>query len=259
MKLPDFKINFYNLFKFLKSMKKDIIVPTGRKYLLSFAINNYPNSSNNLKGCLNDQKNISDLFYDYTQYLCSDAEVTKHNIQKKIETVLSFAQPGDAVVLHFSGHGTQIKDVNGDETDGLDEALYVYDGVLSDDTIGEILSYTKKGVYGLFICDSCHSESITRDLNNIPPSTKPHNICTKKGVNNWTVISGCKAAGTSADAMFCGVWEGALSHYICATAKEGQSVEKWFKKLKKTGVLHYQTPTFEEGQKNVSFINQLNF
>lgn len=42
-------------------------------------------------------------------------------------------------MFQYSGHGTQLRDRNSDEPDGLDEALYLYDGALLDDDIFEIL------------------------------------------------------------------------------------------------------------------------
>jgi len=43
------------------------------------------------------------------------------------------------LVVHYSGHGTFVKDRNGDEADGQDEAMYLYDGALLDDELSEIL------------------------------------------------------------------------------------------------------------------------
>jgi len=42
--------------------------------------------------------------------------------------------------VQYSGHGTPLPDRNGDETDGQDEAIYVYDGPVPDDEIHEILT-----------------------------------------------------------------------------------------------------------------------
>ena len=80
----------------------------------------------------------------------------------------------DAVVLfEFSGHGSQVPDVDGDEKDDhLDETLVTYDSEdapgknydITDDEIfaltSELRRYTDNIVY---IFDSCHSGSGTRD------------------------------------------------------------------------------------------------
>lgn len=42
--------------------------------------------------------------------------------------------------VQYSGHGTYTPDRNGDEADGQDEAMYVYDGMILDDELSEILT-----------------------------------------------------------------------------------------------------------------------
>lgn len=43
------------------------------------------------------------------------------------------------LIIHYSGHGTYTPDRSGDEADGVDEALYLYDGMLIDDELAEIM------------------------------------------------------------------------------------------------------------------------
>ncbi len=82
------------------------------------------------------------------------------------------------MVIHYSGHGQQIFDDNGEEIDGLDEAIVPYDAWVKythnykgenhirDDEIGNILANfrNKLGKDGqlLMLLDSCHSGSSTR-------------------------------------------------------------------------------------------------
>jgi len=83
----------------------------------------------------------------------------------------------DAVVMfEFSGHGSQVPDVDGDEDDHLDETLVTYDSEdapgknfdITDDEIfaltSELRRYTDNIVY---IFDSCHSGSGTRDAEDV--------------------------------------------------------------------------------------------
>ena len=45
-----------------------------------------------------------------------------------LEDTIARAQPGDVLVFYYSGHGSQVRDRNGDElTDGLDEIICPYD------------------------------------------------------------------------------------------------------------------------------------
>lgn len=75
------------------------------------------------------------------------------------------------IVFYFSGHGSVMTDTDNDEGDGVDETLVAYDSRLpggrdiSDDTINalftELARYTDSSV---FILDSCHSGTGTRDV-----------------------------------------------------------------------------------------------
>lgn len=116
-----------------------------------------------------EEKNITTLI---------DAEATKLGIITALEKLTAKIKPGDIVVFHYSGHGQQIFDDNGDEVDGKDEALVPYDAWvrytfnykgenhLRDDELGTILANfrNKLGKTGqlMVVLDSCHSGSSTR-------------------------------------------------------------------------------------------------
>lgn len=106
-----------------------------------------------------------------------DAACTKEGILNGIQKhLIEKSAPGDICVFHFSGHGEQVYDNNGDEDDGYDEALVPYDapmeyqpGVdkhLRDDDFGTKLQdlRLKLGENGelIVIVDACHSGSSTR-------------------------------------------------------------------------------------------------
>ena len=69
---------------------------------------------------------------------------------------------GDLLFLTYSGHGGQIKDVTGDETDKRDETWCLWDGQIIDDEIFVELCRFKAGVRILVLSDSCHSGTVTR-------------------------------------------------------------------------------------------------
>ncbi len=116
----------------------------------------------------------------------TDAQGTKQTIFEKFRTHLigkardHFEKTGrkDAVVVfQFSGHGSQVPDVDGDEKDdGKDETLVTYD---SRDKTGENRDITDDEIYALtselrrwtdnivYIFDSCHSGSGTRDSQDV--------------------------------------------------------------------------------------------
>ncbi|HLO55488.1 MAG TPA: caspase family protein [Saprospiraceae bacterium] len=119
--------------------------------------------------------------------------VSKNEIIQSIQKhLVDNVKSGDIVFFHFSGHGQQIEDLNGDEEDGLDEALvasnapplnflisktnaekipYKYQYHVSDDELGALLTKSRKklGSKGsmLVTIDACHSGTVTRGpLNN---------------------------------------------------------------------------------------------
>lgn len=107
-----------------------------------------------------------------------DNQATKQGIENAFTALAKRIKKGDIVVIHYSGHGQQIFDDNGDEVDGLDEAIVPYDAFvkytnnykgekhLRDDELGNIIANfrNKLGENGqlLVILDSCHSGSATR-------------------------------------------------------------------------------------------------
>lgn len=117
-------------------------------------------------------------FKDENILILQDAAATKTGIETALEQLFSKIKRGDIVMIHYSGHGQQIWDDNGDEADGLNETLVPYnakvdtrDGYMGenhfrDDQMEEIiLNFRNKlGKDGqLFILlDSCHSGSMTR-------------------------------------------------------------------------------------------------
>ena len=104
----------------------------------------------------------------------TDAQASKRGIIHALQNICNATQAGDHVHLHFSCHGQQMMDDNGDEEDGLDEALIPYDARFGympgeyegahpqrDDELGEwIRSLRRKaGEQGhvTVVLDACHS------------------------------------------------------------------------------------------------------
>ena len=87
-----------------------------------------------LKGCVNDVALVRRTLKDVLGVRNEDIRVvvneraTKANILRRLQTTLERAEAGDVVVFYFSGHGSQIRDRDGDElTDRLDELICPYD------------------------------------------------------------------------------------------------------------------------------------
>ena len=130
-----------------------------------------------LSGCHNDVFNMYNYIQEYYGFQDDDIVVlvddedgdhtppTKANILNAYKHIVSVSQPGDSIFLHYSGHGTKVKDINGDEEDGYDEALCPLDfqtsGLILDDELNDII--VKKlpvGVHVVALYDCCHSGTV---------------------------------------------------------------------------------------------------
>jgi len=109
------------------------------------------------------------FFPEHVQLLI-DAAATRQGILEAFQKLVTQAGPQDTVFIHYSGHGSQIQDFNGDEVqDHLDETLVPFDGRTNgvpdilDDELEELLAqlHAKSTVV---VLDSCHSGTATRGL-----------------------------------------------------------------------------------------------
>jgi len=87
-----------------------------------------------LNGCVNDVALVRRILKQYFGVPNEDIRVvvnqraTKALIMHRLRETIEEAEDGDIVVFYFSGHGSQIRDRDGDElTDHLDELLCPYD------------------------------------------------------------------------------------------------------------------------------------
>jgi hypothetical protein len=90
------------------------------------------------------------------------SQPTKQNILRAMHWLVKDARPNDSLFFHYSGHGGQTKDLDGDEDDGYDEVIYPVDfrqnGHIVDDEMHRIMVRPlQAGVRLTAIFDSCHS------------------------------------------------------------------------------------------------------
>lgn len=101
----------------------------------------------------------------------TDRDAGLANIKHEIETwLINGTGSEDRVIIYFSGHGTQIKDVSNDEQDGKDEALVPYDAVfgrddslMNDDEFNSLLNRIPAEETFVFV-DTCHSGTATKGI-----------------------------------------------------------------------------------------------
>ncbi|MBK8297453.1 MAG: caspase family protein [Saprospiraceae bacterium] len=156
------------------------------KKALLIGIGKYPeqggwatiNSSNDL-GLLRESLQAQGFNKENILELSED-QATKANILKMIKVDFTGKlSKGDIAYFHFSGHGQQMQDKNGDEVDGLDECIVPFDSpkkyvegqyegerLISDDELNGALTDVRKklGPNGhlIVLLDACHSGTGTR-------------------------------------------------------------------------------------------------
>jgi metacaspase-1 len=207
---------------------------------------NYTGTGNALKGCLNDAKNMQALlesrgFTEIKPVL--EKEATTAGIKAGLEWLVADTQPGDVIVFHYSGHGSQLP--SSVEEDKWEEIICPVDlnwtdKVITDNTLREIFDKVPNGVNTTLVLDCCHSGTML-DQNQTMGGTKeiapalkkekgsrylkpPAKIAkqvakgklvdweTSKDVNATALlIAGCHASQTSADAVIDGVPQGAAT------------------------------------------------
>lgn len=93
-------------------------------------------------------------------------EATAANIKKWLrEWLIEGTQPGDRVFFFYSGHGSQLRDDNGDEADGRDETIAPYDvevtgaNMIRDDVFSGFIAELS-GRRAVLLFDSEHSGTI---------------------------------------------------------------------------------------------------
>ena len=92
------------------------------------------------------------------------AQPTRANITRAMQWLVNGAQPNDNLFFHFSGHGGQTEDLDGDEEDGYDETIYPVDfkqaGMITDDEMHFLMvKPLPPGCRLTAIFDCCHSGS----------------------------------------------------------------------------------------------------
>lgn len=134
---------------------------------LSIGINRYGEGAD-LAGCVNDciDWSVALKGRGAQVHTLTDRGATRAAIETLMAELAATLRRGQTGVITFSGHGTWVPDIDGDEPDRRDEALCPVDvwdsGVITDDRLFEIFTSRPAGARLIFISDSCHSGSVGR-------------------------------------------------------------------------------------------------
>ena len=142
----------------------------GRRVAVCIGINAYPTAP--LDGCVADAEKWRATLagFGFEVKRIPEQEATRQRILSELGALIAGSQAGDTLVFQYSGHGTQVEDIDGDEADGdtpgLDEALCPIDfgegHFLIDDDIADLVRQLPADAHLSFILDCCHSGTGTR-------------------------------------------------------------------------------------------------
>jgi len=217
---------------------------------------NYTGSQYELNGCINDVKNakqnlIKNYGYSEANILMLTDETkykpTRNNIIAGFSWLLSTTSaaqfvgmrsykgilpPGSRLYVHYSGHGSYIRDLNGDENDGRDEVIVPYgyprERLISDDEIRSQLCVKVPAKCKLLgIIDSCYSGSSFDLLWSLTSTNKGTWSLTKDGRYTQTagdvmMLSGCTDKQTSAESFIGGSADGVLTYAFHEVLKQNK-------------------------------------
>jgi hypothetical protein len=234
------------------------------KKAVLIGINRYRVAGADLRGCVNDVKNMQTVLTGSYGFkppditVIADLTATKKAIQSAITKLIRQGRKGDVLLVHYSGHGSNVPDDDGDEAESRDEIVCPADldwkDPLRDDWLRKTFDSMRAGVSLTVITDCCHSGSITRAL--APPDApviqrylpSPWDLvaaesgrrvrgAVKTGLTKSrgtrrknqdvieidlpeVLITGCRADQTSADAWLGGSYNGALTFNLVAALNE---------------------------------------
>jgi len=124
----------------------------------------YEGWSGDLVACEFDAKDMAALAtaQGLTPTVLLTQAATRARVTAALRKAATTLKAGDLFMLSYSGHGGQVPDVTGEETDKQDETWCLFDCQLIDDELYLELSRFAEGVRIIVLSDSCHSGTVTR-------------------------------------------------------------------------------------------------
>jgi hypothetical protein len=234
---------------------------------LCIGINDYPRADADLYGCVNDANDWEALLQarGFKTEMLLDGAATWQGITDGIARLIDGAAPGDSVVITYSGHGSFVQDLDGDEPDQVDEVFCPHDifdnRPLTDDQLYDLFSGADRGVRIVLIADSCHSGSVARmalplgEPEDLPKERTrflapgawaprervaamrelPTTTRARRRPHAALLLAGCQDTQTSADAYLDGRYNGAFTYYALQALDRVSSdatYAQWFGKIR---------------------------
>ncbi|XP_057948424.1 metacaspase-9 [Malania oleifera] len=157
----------------------------GQKRLAVLVGCNYPNTRNELHGCINDVLAMQDMLLNRFGFQLGDIELliddapgptimpTGTNIKAALDRMVDQAQSKDVLFFHYSGHGTLIPSLKRGHPFRHEEAIVPCDfNLITDLDFRQLVNRLPEGVSFTMVSDSCHSGGlIDKEKEQIGPST----------------------------------------------------------------------------------------
>lgn len=213
---------------------------------------NYEGTPYQLQGCVHDADDWASHLdsLGFKVGVLAEAQATRASIVAGLTTLTMGLEPGDVGVVTYSGHGTWVPDLDGDEPDRKDEALVPVDAgadganLVVDDEIAVILAAKPRGSRIVLLTDCCHSGTVFRFF--APPGASHRRVrylppaelmraqplqaavtrlgpagpaTSNKAVAGVVHYSGCLDREYSYDAEFAGRANGAFTHAALRAAR----------------------------------------
>lgn len=143
----------------------------GNGHYITIGLNSYDpvayESNGFLHGPENDARDMATiakgLGYSGAPPLLTEA-ATSVAVLDELRQAAAKAEPGDLVLVTYSGHGGFVPDKTGDEPDASDETWCLYDRQLLDDELHAAWANFKAGVRIFVLSDSCHSGTSLKSI-----------------------------------------------------------------------------------------------
>lgn len=238
---------------------------------------NYAGTEFELNGCINDADDWARFLAGagFEVSVLAERSATRQEIMLTVGRLVSSLKAGDVGFVQFSGHGTWVPDLSGDEPDGRDEALVPIDtgddgtNLILDDELRELYGDIPRGATLVVVADCCHSGSAfrfaparkvgQRRVRFLPPahfardarltsrveraySSAPVRK-TNAAIPGVVFFSGCRDVEYSNDAYIDGRYCGAFSHAAIPAFREVLARQGTYRDV--YGLIRQQLPNWE--------------
>ena len=194
---------------------KKNIEPVNSRRALLIGIDHYAKIAFSPRGSVNDLYLMEHVLLHFgfpKENICilANQDATREGILDALEQLQENTKPENAVVIFYSGHGSQMTDREGDEPDGLDETIVPYDSgraphpnrdITDDELYIRLQNLAAITPNITVILDCSHSGTMTSDPirrgeRQAPPELRPIEMLPPSPIR-WTSLEDPSTLGSS--------------------------------------------------------------